>query len=358
MKSFSILLFGLSLTWTLQSTAGKNADFLNRLEPLRNAKFVSTPETDHQSLINAFKGAKKTIYVGIFGISSKVIADALSTAAKRGVAVTVLCDKYCSSNPKRLAIFEQLKADGVAIYTTSIGFTISHWKMFVVDEKLAFISTMNFITSTDQMRDMGVFLTNPSIVKEIIQVFKGDILNAKNITAQTPPLTQPNLVWSPVNSEEKLNALIASADQSIDIWIENMGAKTIHQSLKDAVRRGVKVRVITSMCGMGMPGPAAFENLFDLVSGGILVKVMPFPATEKIPYTHAKTITADRKTIFLGSENFSANSILKARELGIIFKNSGIEKQMHDLYEGDWSVAVDLPTEAPASCSPLFGIAI
>jgi phosphatidylserine/phosphatidylglycerophosphate/cardiolipin synthase-like enzyme len=348
---FSFLLF-ISTTVSALEIQPK-APFLTQLEDLQNPEFVSTPEPDHQALINAFDQAQKSIYVGIFGISNLKIANSLSAAHQRGVHVVVLCDKYCSNNPKRLEIYNKLKADGVEIYTTSAGFSISHWKMFVIDEVKAFISSMNFIIRTEQMRDVGLFFTNPNLVKEMISVFNSDIENAKNQTTTTPPLTAANLVWSPNNSEEKLSQLILAAQKTVEIWIENMGSQTIHTALKTAVSRGVKVRVLTSMCSMGMPAPAAFKNLKDLVSGNVIVQVMPFPATKDVPYIHAKTITIDRETVFLGSENFSAHSLLKSRELGIIFKNSEIETKMNQLFEKDWAQSVALPAEAPATCSPL-----
>lgn len=352
MKSLSFL-SALLVSIFVWSNALPDAGFLNQLEPLQNGVFVTTPEQDHQPLLEAFAQAKTSIYVGIFGISSPKIGDALSAAQKRGVKVVVICDKYCTNNPKRAEIYNKLKTDGVEIYTATTGFSISHWKMFVVDEKIAFISTMNFIVRTEQMRDMGVFLTNESIVKEIIAVFKSDVENAKNQTAITPTLTNPNLVWSPNNSEDKLVQLIRSARKTIDIWIENVGNKNIHTALKDVAERGVKVRVLTSECGMGMPPAAAFINLKDLASGGINVQVMPFPATKEVPYIHAKTIDVDHAVVFLGSENFSANSLLKARELGIIFRDQAIEARMNTLFEEDWTGSIVLPEKAPDTCSPL-----
>ncbi len=331
---------------------------LSQLETLENSQFVSTPDQDHQPLIDAFNEAKTSIFVGIFGISDLNIANALSAAHKRGVNVVVICDKYCSNNPKRLEIYTKLKDDGIEIYTATTGFSISHWKMFVIDEKKAFISTMNFIVRTAQMRDVGVFFTNPNLIREIVAVFKSDVENAKNQTALTPPLTQPNLVWSPNNSETKLAELIASAEISIDIWIENLGEKVIHNALKNAITKGVKIRLLTSECGMGMPPQASFVNLKDLKDSKIDVHVMPFPATSEIPYIHAKTIDVDRKTIFLGSENFSPNSLLKARELGVIFRSTEIETKMNSLFQSDWNHSKELPETAPATCSPLVSLAI
>lgn len=352
MKSLS-LLFTTLVSIYVWSAETSTPSFLNQLEPLQNDVLVVTPEQDHTPLIEGFAEAKTSIYVGIFGISSPKIADALSAAQKRGVKVTIICDKYCSNNPKRAEIYNKLQADGVEIYTATTGFTISHWKMFVIDEKKAFVSTMNFIVRTNQMRDLGIFFTNENIIKEIVSVFKSDVENAKNQTAITPPLSNPNLVWSPNNSEEKLVQLILTARKSVDIWIENMGNANVHSALKDVAKRGVTVRLLTSECGMGMPPAAAFVNLQDLASNGVKVQVMPYPATSEVPYIHAKTISVDDSIQFLGSENFSNNSLLKARELGIIFRDKEIQTKMDQLFEQDWSRSIVLPEKAPETCSPL-----
>lgn len=356
MKSLSFLLTTL-IAVSIWAGLPDTSSFLNKLEPLQNVVLVTTPEEDHKQLLEAFADAKTSIYVGIFGISNAKIGDALSAAHKRGVKVIVICDKYCSNNPKRAEIYNKLKADGVEIYTATTGFSISHWKMFVIDEKKAFVSTMNFIVRTNQMRDLGIFLTNESIVTEIVAIFKADVENAKNQTAVTPELKNPNLVWSPNNAEEKLIHLIRSARKTVNIWIENLGNQNLHTALKDVAERGVKVRVLTSECGMGMPPAASFKNLQDLASGGVTVHVMPFPATSDMPNIHAKTITVDNAIVFLGSQNFSANSLLKARELGLIFRDREIETRMTFLFEKDWSASIALPEKAPEACSPL-GVAI
>ena len=336
--------------------ADVDAQFLTRLEALKDAKFISTPEDTHQSLYDAFDNAKKSIKVGIFSISSKAIIQHLCDAQKRGVNVTLLEDASWQRSTGKQDLVGQLKACGVNFLTASPGFSISHWKMFIIDDQTAFISTMNWVTRTEQMRDMGVFITNPSIISEILTVFNQDIDNSKNQTDITPPLTQPNLVWSPINSENKLVALINSATKTIEIWIENMGETAIHDALKNAVARKVKVRVLTSLCGLGMPASAHYPILKTLSDAGVDVKGEPFPANSEIPYIHAKSMIVDEKTVFLGSENFSFNSLLKARELGIIFEDSDIEHKMHALYEKDWSHAEPVPELPPDHCTALTSL--
>lgn len=347
-----LLLVILFFSFSAQAYSPK-ARWLTQLKSIDDLELVATPEQNHAPLFEAFAKAQKTIRIGIFGISSQEMADQIEKQVKRGIFVTIICDKYCTNNDKRKAIFEQLKKAGANIMVATKGFTISHWKMFVIDDSLAFISTMNFISRSNQMRDLGVFTADKSVITEIISVFDQDVKNSTNQTNITPELTSTNLVWSPNNSEAKLVDLINSADKTIEVWIENMGHVKIHEALQAAVKRRVKVRVLTSVCGLGMSGEAAYKNLNDLKKRGVIVKGTPYPATEGIPYIHAKTINIDHQAVFLGSENFSGNSINKARELGIVFKDVAVEQKMAALYEKDWAQAVDIPETAPEKCSPL-----
>jgi cardiolipin synthase len=342
-----------ALSLTKANTQANPPTWLTQITPLENLDFVITPEEDHTKLLKAFQSAQNNIKVGIFGISGQHIVDGLVSAARRGIKVTVICDKYCTSNPKRLELFEQLKNAGVDVVLASTGFTITHWKMFVIDDKNAFISTMNFISRFYQMRDFGIFTTEKSVVKEILEVYNQDLENSKTQAVLTPALTSPHLVWSPNNSETKLIDLINTAKTSIEIWIENMGNKNVHIALKNAVDRKVTVRVLTSMCGLGMNPDAAFANLKELVSYGITVQAMPFPATKDLPYIHAKSINVDHQMIFIGSENFSFNSLMKARELGIVLKDTKIQKKMTEYFEKDWKKSVTLPDAPPETCEAL-----
>jgi cardiolipin synthase len=337
--------------WSYAFTAPKDS-FLNQLEPLSDAELISTPEQDHTKIIKAFDAAKKSIQIGIYGISDENIVNSLISAEKRNVDVTIICDAYCEGTPKKAAYIASLKKAGVEVIRASLGFRISHWKTFIIDESTAFISTMNFIERTSQMRDFGIFLTNKSIVQEILSVFKTDIQNAKTNLATSPALSQPNLVWSPVNSSAKLIQLINASENSVEIWIENMGSTEFQTSLIAAAKRKVQVRILTSICAMGGANDS-FTNLNQLASQGILIQGMPFPATSPAPYIHAKTINVDHQVIFLGSENFSNSSLQYSRELGLIFHDDSVQKKMADLFESDWQHSVQLPVVAPPNCSAL-----
>jgi phosphatidylserine/phosphatidylglycerophosphate/cardiolipin synthase-like enzyme len=50
-------------------------------------------------------------------------------------------------------------------------------------------------------------------------------------------------------------------------------------------------------------------------------------------------LVADNTYLFLGSENFSSNSMLKNRELGLIISNTPIADTLETTFESDWNEA-------------------
>jgi phosphatidylserine/phosphatidylglycerophosphate/cardiolipin synthase-like enzyme len=70
---------------------------------------------------------------------------------------------------------------------------------------------------------------------------------------------------------------------------------------------------------------------------------MPNPSSVDVPYIHAKSIVVDRKKSYVGSINFSINSLNKAREVGIIFLNALASVKIIEKFDNDWKVAINIP---------------
>lgn len=106
------------------------------------------------------------------------------------------------------------------------------------------------------------------------------------------------------------------------------------------------------MCSKGN-SKLNYPHLKELIAGGVLAKVMPIPESVTHPYMHSKMMIADGVTSYVGSVNFSKNSTLRARELGILFSEVKPIQEMSTIFEQDWKVAVFVPDEATVNC-PLF----
>ena len=67
-------------------------------------------------------------------------------------------------------------------------------------------------------------------MKEFLAVFDADLDNAKNDTSKTPAArADPNLAWSPVNSEARLVELVECATKTLVASSENIGDAAIQK---------------------------------------------------------------------------------------------------------------------------------
>ena len=94
-----------------------------------------------------------------------------------------------------------------------------------------------------------------------------------------------------------------------DAFDTGHASTSISAALDNAAGRGVRVQIV--MCD-NAPSPAQATAVTDLKAHGVhLVKVVT-------PYIHAKSIVVDGKVAYVGSENFTASSLIYNRELGVL----------------------------------------
>ncbi len=310
-------------------------------------QLLVTPAPDHAPFVQAIDGARLRIDLAMFHLTDTSIAEALGRAHARGVAVRVILDGSSLRTRKLDKIAAALRDAGVDVRGSTPAFTITHEKAMVVDGAVVFITAINLTKDVGKTRDLGVVTHAPQIAAEVERVFEQDWQNAANQTGDTPPLTEPSLVWSPINSRAKLTALVGSATHTLELTVENLGDPAIGDALAAAEGRHVAVRVIVPMCDKN-PNPLAnFKPAGKLAAAGVDVRMMPAPESADQPYMHSKMILADGTTAYVGSVNFSINSTSKARELGIIFANPAAAATIAATFAHDWERAVPIPSSPP-----------
>ena len=188
-------------------------------------------------------------------------------------------------------------------------------------------------------RDFGLFTPDKNIISEVNAVFQSDWDNADTNGGITPELHESRLLWSPVNSLNKLKLLILSANKNIKLMVENLGNDQIENALIEKAKEGVKIQVMTPGCVIG---DALHNRPFIklLQENNIPNKVSIANPDAEHPYIHAKMILVDNQYFYFGSENFSFNSLLKARELGIITANVEKANKLATIFDHDWNNAV------------------
>jgi phosphatidylserine/phosphatidylglycerophosphate/cardiolipin synthase-like enzyme len=126
-------------------------------------------------------------------------------------------------------------------------------------------------------------------------------------------------VWSPTNSGSALLGLINGATKTLLISQEEFGDEKLVVAVVAALKRGVAVSLVQ-------------ENMSDQYSATLTTmktagaKIATYSSTTG-RYIHAKTVLADYGTanakLFVGSENFTTDSLADNRELGLIFSDPG-----------------------------------
>lgn len=324
--------------------------WIQKLQPLQDSSFVATPDNGHTALVASLNNARSSIWMQIYHLTDPEIIQALIAAKAKGVDVQIIMDAKSLQSPAYASVMEQLTKGNVPVTKSSAAFSITHSKSFCIDQKYVFISTMNFIKRFDSMRDFGLFSQEPGLVKEWISVFQADLENAKTNGNITPPLNHPNFVVSPVNAEQKIVDLINAAHKSILGMVENIGSNSVINALSQARSRGVSVQLITPECDLNTNPLYNYPTLYTLAKAGGEMRVMPSPSSPQTPYIHAKTLVIDSSIAFLGSENFSMNSLTQAREMGVVFTSTPLVQTLEKAIQVDWAKSLPLPPTPPTIC--------
>lgn len=347
----------LALTVLLAGSLHLSPAYADVLEALSDDSLSVTPKDGHSLFNDSIDKATTSIDMFMFHLSDLETVKHLVAAKARGVQVRLILDRKTLSAPSAKSISDQLTQNGVTVRASTPQFSISHAKTAVFDNQWALVTTINLTRTDWYTRDFGVKTTDMNVVNDVEKVFAADWDNAQNNTNNTPELSDGKLVVSPVNSKDKLLALINSAHQSIYLEVENLGDKEILAALEDRSKNEVKVVVVVPACVEG-GGTRNLPFMTELAGAGVDARLAVPPYTGTNPYIHAKTIVVDGQDFFVGSENFSYNSLLSARELGLIERSSSISSMIQSTIEVDANQATpSAQMSATFSCSTKTGAA-
>ena len=285
---------------------------------------VTQPDQGYAPIYRLLASAKHDVDLTMYEFDDANAESILAADAHRGVRVRVLLDhSYIGGYNDATGSF--LRQRGVHVRWASTQVALTHEKSAVVDGRTAVIMTGNLTSryySTD--RDFAVVDTQPSDVAAIEQTF---VLDWANRPAR--PAAGADLVWSP-GSEQPLVSLIGSASHSLLVENEEIRAPSIVTALEQAARRGVQV-------DLTMTRSSSWYGTFDeLVRAGVHVSTYSPSAAL---YIHAKAIDVDGARVFLGSENFSVESMDYNRELGVITASPSIRAAVGRTLAADFAGA-------------------
>jgi Putative Ig domain/PLD-like domain len=284
------------------------------------------PDDGENAIYNFVNSAASSVNVTIYELNDVTLENDLVAREKAGVDVRVILDQ--AEKSYNTAAYNLLTAGGVGVVWSSTAFTYTHQKTITVNNDESYISTGNFDTTYyATSRDFGVFDTDANDVAAIVAVFNADYAHT-SIT----PSDGDDLVWSPTDSQSHLLALIDGAQHSLDIEQEEFDDTTLVNAIVADENRGVAVRVVVE-------DPSDYTSELNEITaaGG---KVTGYSSSTGF-YIHAKTVIADYGTstadAFVGSENFSSNSLNDNRELGLITSDSGVLTGLETAFNADFA---------------------
>jgi cardiolipin synthase len=273
------------------------------------------PDQGVTTIYNLIASAKTSIDMTMYELTDITVTAALAKAQAAGIQVRVILDQNDEKTANTPA-YNHLQENKVAVHWANPAYAATHQKTITIDQASSAIMTLNLTPNDYEMtRDFAVITNNTADVAAIETTFSADFQNAKI----TPP-TGENLVWSPTNSSRALLGLINGATQSLLISQEEFSDTSMENALESALKRGVTVTLVQENQ----------ENKYNAVLTPLKqagAKIAVYTSTDaKAYYIHAKSVLADYGTaqakLFLGSENFTTDSLGKNRELGLIFSDA------------------------------------
>lgn len=295
------------------------------------------PEAGVDRLLEAIRGAKKSIQMEMYMLTLDPVINELIAAAERGVKVQVLLEAapFNPANPAAPLPTNKITArkfqgSKVQLAWSDPKFNFTHAKCLIIDND-AWILSLNLTkTGVTENREFAIIDRSPTDVAELRKVFKADWEHTNYVPSD------PDLVISPVNSRKQIMDTMKGAKNDLLIGVEVAGDAETDAIITDRLKQGVKVRILL---GHYKKVTCNLEIGNRWKAAGADVRFI------KKPFYHAKYIVADSKKGYMGSVNLTTNSMDSNREIGVIIDDATMLGTFKQVFEKDWNVA----EEAPAS---------
>lgn len=282
-------------------------------------------------VVQVIQDARKTVDLNVYYLSSREILNALRSAHARGVAVRVILDQHPYGMKPRMIQKEarNVQATGAIMKWAPSRFegryVFDHAK-YVCNGHECEIGTANFDWSAFHRNREYLYTThNARLVQAATEVFDADWSNR-----HAPAWTHRALVLSPGTSESQLASIIQQPGP-IEIESEELGDD---RAVLDAMAgKGNQLRII-------LPSSISAQdhrNAAWLAGKGVKVRLLP----KRPVYLHAKMEISGYEA-FIGSENFSASSLDRNREMGVILEKPADLLRLKEQFIHDWESAAPL----------------
>jgi len=311
-----------------QPQGGDGAVSLPPLQYTSQLTITVEPEDQGQVLKNALSAATTSIHMTMYELSDSTVISTLESKSAAGLDVKVLLNQsFPSGDGSSASVYSELNSKHVPVEYAPSRYQYTHEKALVLDGKTAMIMTMNAASSAfTGNREYVATDTDPDDVGEAEAIFEADWANMATATTG-------KLVTAPDNAETRLVEFIDGAGTTIDLEGEVFSSNAILQAIGRAQKRGVTIRVVLSD---EPPTSAQTQAVNGMKQVGIPV------VSVHTPDIHAKAIVIDGNRCYIGSENFTANSLENNRELGVLFNTASEVQKVAATIDADFKAGTPL----------------
>jgi phosphatidylserine/phosphatidylglycerophosphate/cardiolipin synthase-like enzyme len=286
-------------------------------------KLIIQPDDGLTPLVQAVRGAKKTIDIVIFRFDRAELEKALEAAVTRGVVVRALIAHTNRGGEKILRKLELRLLDaGVTVARTADDLPRYHGKMLIVDDVLHVFGFNYTKLDIEKSRSFGLVTDESRLVKEAAALFEADS------TRQAYSPGCDDLVVSPETSRDILSLFIKKARKELLIYDAKISDRLMLRLLGARAKAGVAIRMFGKV-GKGASGIDA-RKLPDL-------------------RLHVRAIIRDGTAAFIGSQSLRKLELDGRREVGVIVSDEKIVKKMREVFEADWAQTSESKAAAAAA---------
>src|SRR5260370_22022942 len=173
---------------------------------------IVLPDESAKPILDAIDAATKSLRIKMFALSDPRIVAALIRAYKRAVKIRVMLNPARRSGEiQNRGTSSLLRDAGIDVLDSNPAFDVTHEKSMVVDDKAAFIGSLNWESENfEKTRDYAIMTTDAQEVSEVIDCFEAD-------WSRKPfePPKSSNLICCPGSERAHIAQVIDSAEHSL-----------------------------------------------------------------------------------------------------------------------------------------------
>jgi len=290
---------------------------------LEDARVIASPQKE-KWLLDSINWAKKEIKLAVYMFTVPSLMEALLQAKKRGVDIKIILEKNpynaTSINKEAVQFFRKNSLDFHE--TDDQFFSFMHAKYMIIDDEWI-ISTANWTRSSfSSNREFFILGKDIEILNDLRSLFKSDFWGDLWFSDHNKILA-----W-PTNARERLLHFISSSRDTIKIYMPDISDEESILEIQKACKNGKNISILLN------------ESKENTINGNkISQNWCPKIRIMKNPSLHAKVIIIDDISGFVGSFNFTKNSLENNRELWVFIDGKSIWEIVNIFWQ-DWQKSI------------------